>query len=352
MSGQKGSNGTADEGAEKPSVTLSSALMIASNPPRAEWLHRPYIERGAMILLVGAEGCYKSFLALHWAMTVASAAEFVVYLSAEGRGLWRRLRAWCLHHYPQQTWSETLNGLPLLALERPLNLSSLGTIQALTEGIDAVSDTRGRPALIVVDTITRNSDGSLERSNEDALLYLNGLDQLIRARYGCAVILIHHIGHQNRDRARGPFALIGNTDANFLIERPDPTRPVVTVRSGRMKDCEPPAPFELEAHVVELDETDEDGKPVTSLVLKGTGTAPAIARPKAAGKNQEKALAALREWAGQNAAADVIATDELSGLLKRQGLQRSRRFEVTEYLVNVRVLTPSVSGHKLHREML
>ena len=47
-------------------------------------------------------------------------------------------------------------------------------------------------------------------------MYLNGLDQCIRARYGCSLILIHHIGHAVRDRARGPFGLIGNTDANFV----------------------------------------------------------------------------------------------------------------------------------------
>ena len=49
---------------------------------------------------------------------------------------------------------------------------------------------------------------------------------------------------------------------------------MITVRSGRMKDSEPPPPFEMEAHVVVLDELDEEGKPMSSLVLKGTGNVP------------------------------------------------------------------------------
>ncbi len=329
-----------------PPIDLRSALAVASTPTRAEWLHRPYVERGAMILMVGAEGTYKSFLALHWTMTIATAGELVIYLSAEGRGMWKRLRAWCMHHYPRQHWRDTLNGLPVLALERPLNLSELDTLLLLTEAIDAITDTRGRPALIVVDTITRNSNGALERSNEDALMYLNGLDHLVRARYGCSVILIHHIGHAVRDRARGPFALIGNTDANFLLERPDLTRPVVTVRSGRMKDCEPPPPFELEAQVVTLDEVDEDGKPVTSLVLKGTGHTP-VRLTKPSGKNQRQLLAELERLAGQPDEVGIWTEGQLREVGRRLGMGRQSASDAVHGLRALGYFVATIGGSRL-----
>jgi hypothetical protein len=340
VTAENNSNGVA------PTLNLRSALAIASTPVHAEWLHPPYVERGAMILMVGAEGTYKSFLALHWAMTIATAGELVIYLSAEGRGLWKRLRAWATHHYPRQHWRDTLNGLPLLALERPLNLSELDTVVMLTGAIDAVTDTRGRPALIVVDTITRNSNGALERSNEDALMYLNGLDQCIRARYGSSVILIHHIGHAARDRARGPFALIGNTDANFLLERPDLTRPVVTVRSGRMKDCQPPPPFELEAHVVTLDEVDEDGKPVTSLALKGTGRAP-VTLKRPSGKNQKTLLHELERLAGQPGEISVWTEGQLREVARKLGMGRQSATDAVHGLRELRYFVPTIGGSRL-----
>jgi hypothetical protein len=58
-----------------------------------------------------------------------------------------------------------------------------------------------------------------------------------------------------------------------------------------------------------------------------------------------------REWSGQNS-TEVISSEDLIGVLKRRGLARARRHEVRKYLVDIRVLTPSAGGHKLHREML
>ena len=328
-------------------ILLQSALYVASNPPRAEWLLRPYVERQAMILMVGAEGTYKSFLALHWALTIATEKrQLVIYLSAEGRGLWKRLRAWCIHHHPRQPWAETLNKLPFLALEQPIDLSSSERIGALIAAIEEVSEKRGRPVLIVVDTMSRNSNGSIERSTEDATLYLNGLDQLLRARYGCSVILIHHIGHAARDRARGPFALIGNTDANFLLERPDLTRPIVTVRSGRMKDCEPPMPFELEAHTVSLDAIDEDGKTVTSLIMKGTGNAPDL-KPKPTGKAQKQLLAELERLAALSDCISIWTEAKLREVGRELGMHKSTARDAVVGLRQLGYLTHTVGGSRL-----
>jgi hypothetical protein len=256
---KNGANGHGPAPLVVNTVVLRSAMEIAGRPEKATWLLKPYIERAASILLVGAEGSFKSFLALHWALTIAMAGEPVIFLHAEGRGLWKRLRAWCQHHYSSQGWLATLNGVPFLAEERPLNLTPLAVVMELTAAIDALGK---KPALIVIDTMTRNSDGTLERSNEDANAYLNLIDQCIRARYGASVLYVHHVGHSSRDRARGPFSLIANTDANFLCERSDTQQRIVTVKSGRMKDCEPPPAFELEAEIVTLEEElDADGKP-------------------------------------------------------------------------------------------
>jgi hypothetical protein len=166
---------------ERPAIPVRSALVIAAHPQRNNWLLRPYLERAATVLMVGAEGTYKSFLALHWALTVAGEGEQVVYLHAEGRGLWKRLRAWCKHNYPTVPWTKFYNNTPFHAVECPLNLSDSATVDAFAAACCNLH--KPEPALIVVDTITRNSDGMLESSNSDAMKYLNLIDQRLRARF-------------------------------------------------------------------------------------------------------------------------------------------------------------------------
>lgn len=332
-----------DEAVDRSPVVFRSALAIAMRPARATWLLKPFLERGAMVLMVGAEGSYKSFLALDWALRISVAGESVVFLHAEGRGLWKRLRAWCICHRQQKPWSETLNGLPFLAVERPLNLTAIDVMEQLTQAINALGK---KPALVVVDTMTRNSDGTIERSNEDATAYLNRLDQTVRAPYGATVLLIHHVGHANKDRARGPFSLIASTDANFLLERSDPQRRTVTVRSGRMKDTEPPAPFEFEAEVVELDEMGEDGKAETSLALRATGREPSASRRAPVGRNQQQLLGALREHARSSGSA-IVSTLDLQSIAKAQGLSRKRLPEVRASLQRDGWITECTGGIKL-----
>jgi hypothetical protein len=327
----------------KPSIPLRSALEIATTPASANWLLKPYVERMANILMVGAEGTFKSILALHWALTIAMSGELVIYLSAEGRGLWKRLRAWAIHHYPMQPWSQTLNDAAFLALERPINLSSADTIALLTDTIDRLGR---KPVFVVNDTITRNSDGGVERSNEDAMMYLNGQDQQIRARYGASVLLIHHVGHGARDRARGPFSLIASTDANFLLERPDVTRPLVTVKAGRMKDCEPPPPFELEAHVVTLDELDEDGNPETSIVLRPTGNLP-MSRPALTGKNQKSLLAELERLAALPGQVGIWTEGQLREIGRGLGMGKQSARDAVLSLRTLKYFTETVGGSRL-----
>jgi KaiC/GvpD/RAD55 family RecA-like ATPase len=328
---------------ETPPISLRSALAIAMQPERATWLLRPYLERGALVLMVGAEGTFKSFLALDWALQVAMTGESVIFLHAEGRGLWKRLRAWCLQRHPHEAWSKTLNGLPFVAVERPLNLSSLSVVVKLTEAIDAIGK---KPALIVVDTMTRNSDGLIEQSNGDAVAYLNMIDGCIRARYHATIILIHHVGHGERQRARGPFSLIASTDANYLLERPNLETRIVTVRSGRMKDCEPPPPFELEAEIVSLDVDDEDGKPETSIALRATGNTPVVTRAPT-GKAQRQLLAELERLAAQPGCLGVWPEEEIRAIGRGLGMHKSTARDASHGLRQLGYFIATIGGSRL-----
>jgi hypothetical protein len=267
-----------------------------------------------------------------------------VFISAEGRGLWRRLRAWSIAHRPGEDWKKVMASLELCAIERPLNLSDAETLLALQEAIDAQGIT---PSFVVVDTMTRNSDGLAERSNEDFLRYLNLVDNALRIRYGATVLLVHHVGHAEGGRARGPSALSQATDANFLLTRPDPMRRTVTVKSGRMKDCEPPAPFEIEADIIEVGEVDEDGNTVTSLAIRYTGNEPVLQRRRPTGKQQ---LALLAEAERLSAIPDALAIwtlDELRAIARSLGMNKSSARAAVIGLQQLGYFVPTVGGSKL-----
>jgi KaiC/GvpD/RAD55 family RecA-like ATPase len=268
----------------------------------------------------------------------------VIFLHAEGRGLWKRLRAYARAHHPSELWVDVIGRAQLFAIDRPINLSSESVINSLQLAIAKLQKT---PALVVVDTMTRNSDGSIERSNEDATMYLNRVDREIRARYGCSVLLVHHVGHQGRDRARGPFALIASTDANFLVERPDLERRVITVRAGRMKDCEPPSAFQMEADVVMLDDVDdEDGKPETSLALRTLSEAPVTLR-RPTGKAQAQLLAELERLTGEDTGVPIWTETELRAIGRSIGLHRNTSRDAVLGLRQLGYLTSTIGGSRL-----
>lgn len=340
---------------EPPKIELRSALDCAAIMPSSDWLLRPYLERNAISILFGDFGTYKSFIALDWALRVAIGlpaigSEYyregapVVFISAEGRGLAKRLRAWCRHEYSDREWREVLADVPLHILERAINLSDPGNAADLVTAIEALQIA---PALIVIDTLSRNSGGEVESSTAEAGAYLATLDQTLRARFACAVLLVHHVGHAEKGRIRGPIVLAANTDAMVRVERVAPGEAAVNVTVERLKDSDLPPPVSLRAVVVDLGEADEDGRPVTSVALADNGEPVAVKR-EPGGKNQAALLAGLREWRRVHPDAPVISSSEMQTVAGGQGLtDRRRRREAIEGLEKSCHLVPSVGGHCL-----
>jgi hypothetical protein len=329
-------------------IVLRTAVDLASSASAPQWLLEPYLECDSSILLFGDLGTLKSFLALHWALEVALRGGPAVYLCAEGKGLGRRVKGWARHRWGEN-WQHELDKFPFFGIEQPLNLSSPTRIGDLTVAIEALGI---EPALIIVDTVSKNSDGCVEASTEDATSYLNLIDQLLRCLYKAAVILVHHTGHQEKSRARGPYALMANTDANFRVDRPDLDKLAITVTAGRMKDSESPAPFALDAKVVDTGDVDAGGKAVTTLVLEPTGYVAPVASAKGRGRNQDKFAIALKEWIRAHPEAPHISSQDVRDICKAQRIDRKRAREVLDTFCNSRVLTQAVAGYTLHAENL
>ena len=336
-------------------LTLRSAIECAETLPKGDWLLRPYLERNAIAICYGDFGTYKSFLALDWALRVAigipaiGSGYFrepapVVVMYAEGRGLAKRLGAWWLPTYPDRDWQDVLRDVPLQIIEHAVNLSDAANAHQLVAAAEGLGIT---PALVVIDTLSRNSNGDVESSTGDASAYLANLDQHLRAKFRCAILLVHHVGHVEKGRIRGPIVLAANTDTLIRVERVSPGEAAVNVSVERLKDADLPPAASLRAIVVDLGEVDEDGQPVTSLALADNGVA-VPAKHEPSGKNQAALLAGVREWARNQDGSTHITSLDLQAVAAAQGLKdRRRRGEAIEGLTKAGFLVAAVGGFRI-----
>ena len=144
----------------------------------------------------------------------------------------------------------------------------------------------------MIDTLARNFGPGDESSTMDMGVFITAADS-IRARYGCAVFLVHHTGHADKSRARGSIALKGALDVEYRMDKDESG--IVRFEATKMKDLPPPEPLAFHILPVELPITDEDGLPVTSAVLSPTSFAPAPRGIASLGKWQVQALDVLKE---------------------------------------------------------
>jgi hypothetical protein len=302
---------------EKPVTRLKRMSDLLLTPSRPSWLIRDVIEQGVIAILLGPRGTYKSFIALHWAMTIAIEGSPVVMISAEGSGLDRRFRAWLTRYAP----NVRVGNVPVYALEQRVDFNSLESILALCAEIDALESP---PVLILIDTFSKNSGGLDENSNSEVKGFIAHLDVQLKRRYGATVLLVHHTGHQVQSRARGASALEADTDAAYVINR-SPGTMEVTVSRERFKDSGDLPPLAYRAEVIGLGEDDDDGRPVTSLVLvpidpQTISTQQRGSAPR--GLRQRELLKALRELQAKSTSPLVWGPAELRRIARDLGMRK------------------------------
>src|ERR1700738_183613 len=130
MAGSKPARGEESRGEPRP-IILRHIREIVAERREPEWLIHKIIEKNVLAVIAGPRGTFKSFIALDWSMRMALNGHAGVILSGEGAGLDRRIAAWMNQHRD----STDLATLPLVALERPLNLTSIAEMVALCEAI-------------------------------------------------------------------------------------------------------------------------------------------------------------------------------------------------------------------------
>jgi len=229
---------------------LIDLVDFAPTPPT--YLIDKLIETPCTGMLVGASGSGKTFVALDWALSVATGTKWngravkkgpVIYICGEGKyGISRRAGAW----FHSRGLSQE-RGQFYLSTSR-VEINQVASVQLMAD-IDQIAEAKGAPALLIIDTLARSLPADAdENSANDMQTWINCIDG-IRDRYNCTVLIVHHTGHADdaKGRARGSSALKGAMDLEVLVNKP---RGIIECTKG--KDMEPWAPIKYELKSVQV----------------------------------------------------------------------------------------------------
>lgn len=234
------------------------------NPEPIQWLVKDILPTHSKAMLAGDTGSAKSFFSIGLACSIATGIPFhksrvmksgtVVYLAGEGAGgIRNRVRAWEIKNQAEVSNFLVSKGINLLEQTK-------GAIQEL-------KSMEVEPVLFVFDTLNRSMSGGDENSANDASQVLNSLDVLEQAFPDCTSLLVHHTGHADKGRARGSAAWEQGMDVQLHMEG-GAGQNVSTLTFKKMKEAElPTTKIKLSKVVVDLEILDDEGQPVTSLVL-------------------------------------------------------------------------------------
>lgn len=243
---------------------------LIENIKPIDWLVRGYIENDSLALIYGAPGSGKSFVTVDLACSIATGTDWfghkvkpgsVYYIAGEGHnGLARRFKGWKESHQkllPPGVLYKSAGATQLMSDEHIIELS---------EDIYQTAEQTGvKPVAIFIDTLARNFGNGDENSTQDMSRVIALVDQHLRQRFLCLVVIVHHTGH-NAERARGSSALKAAVDSEYEVTKDDSGN--VTIRGTKMKDAELPPELILKLRSIELPGLfDEDGEPVTSAYL-------------------------------------------------------------------------------------
>ena len=234
------------------------------------WLIKRFLTQSGLALIYGHPGSGKSFLAIDIAMHVALGWEWngrltkkglVVYIGAEGQnGLRNRIVAFRRQH--------GLKGpLPFALIPCPVDLQAAGAdTPRVADAVHLAVQRYGeKPALIVVDTISKTF-GAGKENTDDMATYVANCGRLA-AEFNCCVMPVHHRPKDAEStEPRGHGSLKGGVDTVILVEAGKTKKATVT----KQKDA--PDGDQVLFNLLPVDlGSDEDGELVTSCIVQPTG---------------------------------------------------------------------------------
>jgi hypothetical protein len=245
-------------GGKYPIVTSGG---LSRRPPGG-WLIKGVLPVADVIVLFGASGSGKSFVALDMAASIARGVPWrerrtakgrVLVIAAEGgTGVGKRLKAYAQHH---EIDIDTLDVSVITAAPNFLNK------EEIYEVVSAIRAAGGAD-LIIADTFAQVTAGANENAGEDMGVAMANAKAL-REATGAIVMLIHHAGKDASRGARGWSGIKAAADAEIeVIKYDDGGR---EIRLSKMKDGEDGLQWGFKLDVVKVG-VDADGDDITSCV--------------------------------------------------------------------------------------
>lgn len=201
---------------EEAAEWLSLHSLLSEELPDVPWVIENVLPAGGLCSLFGEPGAGKSFIALDWALRIAhgfpdwmgaaivDGAAF--YIAGEGRHSFRsRLDSWAEDMDPEAPW---------YILLRQAAFSEKGEADRIADSISKLHKP-DEVRLLVIDTLAQNFGPGNENSTEDMAAFLHGCRVLTEAFPEACVLIVHHTGHFEQQRARGSSSLKGALDAEF-----------------------------------------------------------------------------------------------------------------------------------------
>lgn len=311
---------------------------LLAKPTQVEWLLRGILERRVITLVAGKRGGFKSFLVLHWLLTLARAGVPVFIVSAEGAGLSRRIEAWLKVHAP----NVDPKSLPLYVHEQRVDFNDPVALVAVRAAIEASGM---QPEVLAIDTFSKNSGGLDENSNTEVKAFIGGLDQGLKTPLDLSIILVAHTGHGDQTRVRGASAIEADTDAALIVNRIG-TEHVVSVDRNRFKDAPEMPPLIYQADEVSLGRVDDEGQPVTSLVMReaDADAARSVNSKAPIGRAQRDILRACLNRQKESKDTLFWSVEELRGIGRDLGQHRNTARDAVIGLATGGFLTPVAGG--------
>lgn len=180
------------------------------------------IPEDALVVIYGAPKQGKTFVGMDLCACIATGETFhgqsakqgtVFYIAGEGfKSIEQRFAAWA------ESRGVDLGGTPLFRSQQAVQMLDQASADMVVQAVDMMAAQHGAPRLIAIDTLARNFGPGDENSTPDMSRFIAALDTL-RVRYpGCTILVIHHSGVIEKNRARGSGALLGAADAEFRVE--------------------------------------------------------------------------------------------------------------------------------------
>jgi putative DNA primase/helicase len=225
-----------------------------------DWLIDKHIKKESLVMIGGAPGSGKSYVALDMALSVATGKPWleahsvqqgeVILVACEGRdSLLRRVWSW-----------EALKNKGQDVEDAYITPTAVNSTEQFAKFIEAQAV---KPKMIVLDTMNFTLGSCNENDSNLMTEYFTTLSRNLIRRFKCVVVLVHHTNKGKTD-IRGSSAIRGALDALYFV---DQTNGQFVIENDKHKDRDK---GDIEAIYLNPRETQitlPDGKTETNIAL-------------------------------------------------------------------------------------